>query len=116
MYYATLRHDAFAGCSSAVLLLVAVTSCGNPGSVAEKNGHFLLVAPKENSEAGVGFAASMLVMVDGCVGLDFGDGTVAVAIWPHGTDWVSTEPLAIDVPGLGRVGEGDELVGGWGRL
>jgi hypothetical protein len=56
-----------------VLLLVAVTSCGNRGDVAEKDGHFLLVAPKEISEAGVGFTASRLVMVGDCVGLDLGD-------------------------------------------
>jgi hypothetical protein len=98
-----------------VLLLLAATSCGlagNRGDVLEKDGHFILVAPKDISEAGVGFAASTLVLVGDCVGLDLGDDRVAVAIWPHGTEWVSTKPLAIDVPGLGHVEEGDELVGG----
>ncbi|WP_151081899.1 hypothetical protein [Nocardioides cynanchi] len=94
------------------LLLAALTSCGNRGGVTEKDGHFLLVAPKEISEAGVGFTASRLVMVGDCVGLDLGDDKVAIVIWPNGTEWVSTKPLAIDVPGLGDVKQGDYLAGG----
>jgi hypothetical protein len=72
----------------------------------------MLVAPKDISEAGVGFAASTLALVGDCVGLNFGDDSVAVVIWPHGTEWVSTKPLAINVPGLGHVEEGDVFVGG----
>ena len=101
----------------AVLVLLAAHSCalvGNrgEGDVVEKGGRFVLVAPEDISEAGVGFAVSRLRLVGDCVGLDFGDGRTAVAIWPHGTEWVSTQPLAIDVPGLGRVDDGDALVGG----
>jgi hypothetical protein len=94
--------------------LLTATSCGSAkqGGVVQQAGFTLLVAPKALNEVGVGFTSSRLSLVDGCVGLDFDGQQSVVAIWPHGSTLVSTSPLAIDVPGLGRVEAGDELAGG----
>jgi len=56
--------------------------------------------------AGVG-TGGRIAMVGDCLGIN--DRTV---IWPHGTEIVAEDPLEIDVPGLGRVGLGDEVTGG----
>lgn len=96
-------------------MLLGAASCAliqSQGDVVEKDGVHLLVAPDELGEAGVGYVTSRLVLVDDCVGLDLGAMGSAVVIWPHGTEVVSSDPLVIDVPGVGHVREGDQLHGG----
>jgi hypothetical protein len=99
-----------------VLVMLLTTACGGSGDqtgALERNGYSLLVAPKLVNEAGTGFLNTRLSLVHGCVGLTFGgNNKTAVVMWPHGTRWISTKPLAIDVPGMGRVEEGDGLDGG----
>jgi hypothetical protein len=97
-----------------VVVLLTLTSCGllrNDGHVEEKDDLHVLVGPEQTDEAGTGFGGTVRVVGD-CVGLDLGDGSEAVVIWPHGTGMVSTNPVALDVPGLGRVEEGDGVTGG----
>ena len=50
-----------------------------------------------------------LTMVGNCAGIG-----ESVAVWPENTRVISDSPLALQVPGLGKVRAGDLVVGGGG--
>ncbi len=50
-----------------------------------------------------------LTMVGNCAGIN-----EAVAIWPEGTTVLRESPLELNVPGLGRIHEGEQVDGGGG--
>ena len=103
------------GVGAVGIALLVVTSfglLGDKGVVVERDGRYVLVAPENRSEAGVGFPGARVRLVGDCVGLELGDRGGVVVIWPHGTKLVATDPLALEVPGLGRVAVGDEVWGG----
>src|SRR5919107_4708213 len=91
------------------LLVLTATSCGG-GKVLEADGRYVLVGEKRVNEAGTGFGGTVPLVGD-CVGLDRG-GDDVVVIWPHGTKILSTDPVVLDVPHLGRVELGDSVDGG----
>jgi hypothetical protein len=96
------------------LSLSVLTACGLVGggaSVEERDDLFALVAPESVNEGGVGYGGTVEVVGD-CVGLRLSEPDPVVVIWPHGTELVSTDPVVLDVPGTGRVEEGDEVAGG----
>lgn len=93
----------------AVLMSGALWSgCTTDHGVLRSGDSIVLVGEigPEDSVAGVGLGGT-LMMVGDCVGID-----EATVIWPSGTEIASVEPLAIDVPGLGRVALGDRVDGG----
>ena len=96
----------------AAVSLLLLNSCGlfQRGSVIERDGLFVLVGPEALDEAGIGFAGTVQV-VDGCVGLRQDDASW-VLIWPQGTELVSSDPVALEVPHVGRVEEGAKVTGG----
>lgn len=96
------------------LVSVAVpTSCEliPHGEVLARDGRYVLVAPGERSEAGVGFGGTVRLVGD-CVGLERERSEIVVVIWPQGTTFISADPVVLDVPGVGHVGIGDQLTGG----
>jgi hypothetical protein len=94
--------------AAAVALCCGVTSCGDSedeGKVLESGDRYVLVGQNLDGENIAGFGYSGTVEIVGaCLGIN---GTTV--FWPHGTTIVSDDPLEIDVPGLGRLTEGDEV-------
>lgn len=97
------------------VLLLSPLAAGCTGTnetgVVEVADHYVLISEEtvENA-AGEGFAGR-LALVGNCLGID-----QTTVVWPRGTQIVAEDPLVIDVPGLGRVGVGDEVVGGADEL
>ena len=87
----------------------AVGGCGDSrGEVVHAEGLAILVG--ENSgDAADALLSGTLADVSGCLGVDD-----TVVVWPHGTRVVQERPLTVAVPGLGRVGLGDEVKLGGG--
>ncbi|MDF9717816.1 hypothetical protein [Nocardioides sp. ChNu-99] len=56
-------------------------------------------------------ASGSLTVVDGCLGIGR-----TVVVWPHGTDVVGTDPLVVDVPGVGERSLGDDVAVGGGQV
>jgi hypothetical protein len=80
---------------------------GTEARILESPSGNVLVGPELNGPTvGVGFGGTV-VKVGDCLGVD--GWTV---IWPHGTTIASTDPLSIEVPGLGRLAVGDTVDGG----
>ena len=86
-----------------------VSGCGaGDGTIINSQGSVVLVGAKGDGEnmAGIGFGGEVS-MVGECLGIS---GTTV--FWPYGTKVVDDDPLTIDVPGLGRIGVGDQVSGG----
>lgn len=89
-------------------VVVLLAGCGGEAHVLQAGEIRVLVGERTSSGSDAQLIGA-LTDVSGCLGVD----DVAV-VWPHGTEVVSQDPLAVDVPGSGRVELGDpvELGGG----
>ncbi|MFW6772931.1 hypothetical protein ACOACO_01510 [Nocardioides sp. CPCC 205120] len=56
-------------------------------------------------------ASGPLTVVGGCLGIGH-----QVVVWPHGTEVVGTDPLVVDVPGVGELSLGDDVAVGGGTV
>ena len=81
---------------------------GGRGEVVHAAGVAILVGEK-SGDAADALLTGTLADVSGCLGVDD-----TVVVWPHGTRVVQERPLTVAVPGLGRVGLGDEVKLGGG--
>lgn len=101
------RAVAVAGILGALGLIASACGAGD-GTIIRSRDSIVLVGAKGAGDdmAGTGFVGEV-EMVGDCLGVS--DTTV---FWPHGTTVVDDEPLTIDVPGLGRIGVGDQVSGG----
>ncbi len=93
----------------AVPTMAACSDDPEPGEVLKAGGTYVLIGaePDDNANTvGVGYDGTVQI-----VGACLGAGRQTI-IWPHGTKILSENPLAIDVPELGRVTVGDRIVGG----
>jgi hypothetical protein len=88
-------------------VLFGMRSC--QGEVTDVGGVKVLVAGHQGSGMDA-LGGGTLEVVDGCLGAS-GD----VYVFPQGTDVVDEDPLTVDIPGVGEVALGEELVigGGW---
>lgn len=102
-----VRCLSLVGLVSGLALVVSACGEGN-GAVIHRGDTVVLVGANGDGDnmAGVGFGGKVAV-VGACLGIN--DATV---FWPYGTEVVAENPLTIDVPGLGRVSVGDQVIGG----
>ena len=98
------------GTSSVVAAMcLALGGCGSGrGEVVQAEGLAILVGEK-SGDAADALLSGTLADVSGCLGVDD-----TVVVWPHGTKVVEEHPLTVAVPGLGRVGLGDQVKLGGG--
>lgn len=95
-----------AGLSLVGAFLLGSCGDGDGGQVLESDGRYVLTASFPTSNvAGVG-GGGRVTMVGSCLGMQG-----QVIIWPEGTKLVASDPLTIEVPGFGRVAEGDHIEG-----
>ncbi|GAA1789643.1 hypothetical protein GCM10009795_039210 [Nocardioides hankookensis] len=91
-------------------LLAGLSGCREePPHVLEAGGAYVVVGsdPDQGEDAAI---VGEVELVGDCLGID-GD----VVFWPRGTEVVSTDPVVIAVPDVGRVGIGDRVSGGGGE-
>lgn len=95
--------------------VVAVTAflagCGGGEPKELQVGEIRILVGGRTSSGNDAMLSGALADVSGCLGVD----DVAV-VWPHGTEVVSEDPLAVDVPGWGRVELGDPVELGGGMI
>jgi hypothetical protein len=103
------------GCRRVATISVVAAKCwavggcaGGGGEVVHAEGLAILVGEK-SGDAADALLSGTLADVSGCLGVDN-----TVVVWPHGTRVVQEHPLTVAVPGLGRVGIGDEVELGGG--
>ena len=103
------------GCRRVATISVLAAMCSVVGGCGDSRGEVvhaegLAILVGENSgDAADALLSGTLADVSGCLGVDD-----TVVVWPHGTRVVQERPLTVAVPGLGRVGLGDEVKLGGG--
>jgi len=100
----------------ALTLIVAgslLSGCGDQdGRVLRSGSTFVLVgASGEAPKLPHSTITGRVSIVGDCVGINGSAVDGATVIWPHGTKITADDPLTIEVPGLGRLGVGDGVVG-----
>ena len=92
-------------CVGSAGLLLFMTACG--GEVITAGDVSVLVSERTSSGMDA-LGGGRLEVVGKCLGA-----SGSVIVWPHGTDVVKQDPLAIDIPDYGTFMLGDEVqVGG----
>ena len=87
-----------------VLMVPGLSACGGQGEVVQSGDAFVLVS--ERTDGGMAAqGGGTLEVVGGCLGAGG-----SVIVWPHGTQVVQDQPLAIRIPGLGTYTLGDEVL------
>lgn len=96
-----------------VALVVFGAACdekpeAEPTGVLEAGDSYVVVG-SDPDQGDLAVVSGVVELVGDCLGIDG-----HVAFWPTGTAIVSTEPVVIDVPDVGRVSLGDRVDGGGG--
>jgi len=87
-----------------VLMVPGLSVCGGQGEVVQSGEVSVLVS--ERADGGMAAqGGGTLEVVGGCLGAGG-----SVIVWPHGTQVVQDQPLAIRIPGLGTYTLGDEVL------
>ncbi|WP_093375907.1 hypothetical protein [Flavimobilis marinus] len=95
----------------AVVAGVLLAGCGGGEPKELQAGEIRVLVGERTNSGNDALLSGALSDVSGCLGVD----NFAV-IWPHGTEVASEDPLAVSVPGWGRVGLGDPVELGGGMI
>ena len=99
----------FATISVSAAMCWALGGCAGGGGEVAHAGDVAIIVGEKSGDAADALLSGMLADVSGCLGVDD-----TVVVWPHGTRVVQERPLSVAVPGVGRVGLGDEVKLGGG--
>jgi hypothetical protein len=94
-----------------VVLLWAAAGCGGSDGEVIRSGGVTVLVSERTDRGMLALLPGSVEVVDGCLGVGG-----HVVIWPHGTVLVEDDTPTVDVPGLGRLTEGDEVEIGGGFI
>lgn len=92
------------------VVMMLLAGCGGEAQVLQAGEIRVLVGERTTSGSDAQLVG-VVTDVGGCLGVD-----EFAVVWPHGTEVVSQDPLAVDVPGNGRVELGDSVELGGGMI
>ncbi|MBM7790378.1 hypothetical protein [Tenggerimyces flavus] len=93
--------------------LLLASGCAGPRAF-ERDGIHLLVGPSSGMGRQALISGKLHVGEGGCVGLTKDGKSSALIIWPAGTTLSDADPVAIHIPGVGRIGLGEVISAGGG--
>lgn len=91
--------------------LLLAAGCSGPRAF-ERDGIHLLVGPAKDFSRQVLISGKLHVSTGGCIGLSKDGIRGNVIIWPAGTTLSDTDPVAIHIPGVGRIRLGEQIAAG----
>lgn len=94
--------------------LLAASGCAGPRAF-ERDGVHLLVGEAKDWSRQASASGMLHLVPGGCVGLSKDGVRGGLIVWPAGTTLVDTDPVAIHIPGVGRVTVGQEIHAGGGQ-